>query len=113
MHNLSQKYSNALKKKVCHKICDQHCSTIKTAEKFNIPLKTLEKWITAYNKDPKCFNHQDNYYMVKRSIEARKYDRYTKSELIEELKRKDRMLEYYSSILAANDFENLEVINTE
>ncbi|MBM6808382.1 hypothetical protein [Faecalicoccus pleomorphus] len=51
--------------------------------------------------------------MVKRSIEARKYDRYTKSELIEELKRKDRMVEYYSSILAANDFENLEVINTE
>ena len=31
-------------------------STIKIAEEFNVPLKTFEKWITAYNKDPHCFD---------------------------------------------------------
>ena len=25
---------------------------------FNIPLKTLEKWITAYNKNPNCFTNE-------------------------------------------------------
>lgn len=113
MHNKFPKYSNALKKKVCHQICDMKKSTSKTAMEYNIPLKTIETWITAYHKDPKCFNHRDNYLMIQRSIEARKYERYTKSELIEELKRKDRMVEYYSSILVANDFENLDLINTE
>ena len=32
-------------------------STSKSAEEFNVPLKTLENWITAYNKDNHCFDH--------------------------------------------------------
>jgi len=31
-------------------------STTKTADDLNIPLKTLEKWITAYNKNNKIFD---------------------------------------------------------
>ncbi len=31
-------------------------STIKTAKDLNIPLKTLEKWITAYNKNNNIFD---------------------------------------------------------
>lgn len=31
-------------------------STMKTAEDLNVPLKTLENWITAYNKDPHVFD---------------------------------------------------------
>lgn len=50
------KYSIEIKKKLCEMICLNHYSTIKTAEKYNIPLKTLEKWITAYNKDSHCFD---------------------------------------------------------
>ncbi len=31
-------------------------SNIKTAQQFDIPLKTLEKWITAFNKDSRYFD---------------------------------------------------------
>ena len=31
-------------------------STSKTAKEFGIPLKTVEKWITTYNKNPKAYN---------------------------------------------------------
>lgn len=37
-------------------IVNEKHSTIKTAEQFDVPLKTLEKWITAYNKDNHCFD---------------------------------------------------------
>ena len=49
-------YSIELKKKLCEQICLNNASTIKTAEEYNIPLKTLEKWITSYNKDSKVFD---------------------------------------------------------
>lgn len=49
-------YDIQLKKKLCEEICLNKASTIKTAEEFNVPLKTLEKWITAYNKNPHCFD---------------------------------------------------------
>jgi len=49
-------YNTELKKKLCEDICLNHASTIKTAQEFNVPLKTLEKWITAYNKDEHCFD---------------------------------------------------------
>lgn len=49
-------YSRELKKDLCEKICLNKVSTIKTANEFNIPIKTLEKWITAYNKDNHCFD---------------------------------------------------------
>ena len=44
-------YSRELKKKLCEDICFNHSSTLKTANEYNIPIKTLEKWITAFNKD--------------------------------------------------------------
>ena len=31
-------------------------STLKTAQDLKIPLKTFEKWITAYNKNNKVFD---------------------------------------------------------
>ena len=37
-------------------ICLHNHSTIKTAREYNIPIKTLEKWITAFNKDNHCFD---------------------------------------------------------
>ena len=49
-------YSIELKKKLCEDICLHHASTIKTAQDFNVPLKTLEKWITSFNKNPHCFD---------------------------------------------------------
>ena len=37
-------------------IINEKHSTLKTAQQFDIPLKTLENWITAYNKDNHCFD---------------------------------------------------------
>lgn len=53
---MTMRYNIELKKKLCEDICLNHASTIKTAEEFNVPLKTLEKWITAFNKDSHCFD---------------------------------------------------------
>lgn len=53
---MSMHYNTDIKKKLCEEICFNHVSTIKTAEEYNVPLKTLEKWITAFNKDNHCFD---------------------------------------------------------
>jgi len=53
---MAMSYSRDFKKMTVELIKLQGHSTIKTAEEFNIPLKTLENWITAYNKDEHCFD---------------------------------------------------------
>ena len=53
---MNMHYNTELKKKLCELICLHNASTIKTAEEYNVPLKTLEKWITAYNKNNHCFD---------------------------------------------------------
>lgn len=52
------KYSYELKNYIVKRIVEQHYSTSLTAMEFDIPLKTLEKWITAYNKNPNCFTNE-------------------------------------------------------
>ena len=49
-------YNRELKKKLCEGICFNGLSTLKTANENNVPIKTLEKWITAFNKDNHCFD---------------------------------------------------------
>lgn len=56
---MSQVYDYNLKKKICSSICLDGASTSKVAKEFNIPIKTLEKWITAFNKDNSCFDNKD------------------------------------------------------
>ena len=56
---MNTQYNIDLKRKLCIDICSNGKSTIKTAEEYNIPLKTLEKWITAFNKNNHCFDHKD------------------------------------------------------
>lgn len=51
-------YHNSLKKKLCELICLDGKSTIKKAREFNVPLKTLEKWITSYHKNNHQFNEE-------------------------------------------------------
>lgn len=59
-------YSNSVKKKLAEMVCVNKESTIKTANKFNVPLKTLEKWITAYNKNNHIFDEEvlDNDFHI-------------------------------------------------
>lgn len=49
-------YSNEFKKMAVDLIKIFKHSTIKTAEDLNIPLKTLEKWITSFNKNNNVFD---------------------------------------------------------
>lgn len=56
---MSRKYDLNFKKTVVDLIVNHNHSTLKTAQEFNIPLKTLEKWITAYNKDNNVFDVDD------------------------------------------------------
>ena len=53
---MAKAYNRDFKKMICELIILQKHSTIKTAEEFSVPLKTVEKWITAYNKDNLCFD---------------------------------------------------------
>lgn len=52
---MARKYTKAFKKKLVEKVRLEKKSTKKTAEENNVPLKTFEKWITKYNKDPEYF----------------------------------------------------------
>ena len=81
--DMSKKYSNDLKSMIVNFICVERRSTIKTAEQFDIPLKTIEKWITAYNKDNKCFDA----------------DYKTQSQIIDDLKREVSRLRKDNDIL--------------
>jgi len=53
---MAKSYNRDFKKMICELIVFQNHSTIKTALEFSVPLKTIENWITAFNKDNRCFN---------------------------------------------------------
>lgn len=63
-------YSNDFKSMVVNFIVNEKHSTIKTAQQFDIPLKTLEKWITAYNKNRNIFN--SDYLSSKQQVDLLK-----------------------------------------
>lgn len=80
---MPKKYSNDFKSMIVNLIVIERHSTLKTAQQFDIPLKTVEKWITAFNKDNKVFDS----------------DYKTQTQLIEDLKRKVSSLERDNEIL--------------
>lgn len=87
-------YNTELKKKLCELICLNHASTIKTAEEYNVPLKTLEKWITAYNKNPHCFDSKiefvNDFKFINNSNDSNyNYDDLSLEELKKQLMKKD------------------------
>lgn len=63
---MAKPYTRDFKKMVVELIKLQGHSTSKTSEEFSIPLKTLENWITAYNKDNHCFD--ENYISPQEQI---------------------------------------------
>ena len=80
---MPRKYDNNFKSMLVNLIVNEKHSTIKTAEQFDIPLKTLEKWITAYNKDNKIFDS----------------DYKTQAQIVDSLKKKISSLEKENEIL--------------
>ncbi len=82
---MPKRYSRQFRKMVAELICIQHEGTIKTAEEFGVPLKTVENWVTAYNKDPHCFD--DDYISTEQQLEAARKTIKRQKETIEILKK--------------------------
>lgn len=59
-------YEKSFKAMIVNLIVNEKHSTSGTAKQFNIPLKTLENWITVYNKDSNVFN--DDYLSKEQQI---------------------------------------------
>lgn len=91
---MPRKYSNDFKSMIVNLIVNEKHSTIKTAEQFDVPLKTLEKWITAYNKDSNVFN--SNYLSQVQQIDLLKKQ-------ISQLKRDNDLLKKTISLLAKKE----------
>lgn len=89
---MSTQYNIDLKKKLCTDICINGKSTIKTAEEYNVPLKTLENWITSFNKDNHCFGYvkesNDFKFLDSHSIDL-SYDDLSIEDLKKQLMKKD------------------------
>ena len=90
---MNMHYSIELKKKLCEEICFNHASTLKTAEEYNIPLKTLEKWITAFNKDNHCFDPKiefvNDFKIINNVSSIPDYNELSNDELKKMLMKKD------------------------
>ena len=67
---MPRRYNNNFKSMIVNLIVNEKHSTIKTAQQFEVPLKTVEKWITAYNKDHNVFN--SDYLSSNQQIEMLK-----------------------------------------
>lgn len=65
---MPRKYTNEFKKRTCELIIIKKNSTSKIAYELNVPLKTVEKWITAYNKNQYCFDKEYNELLKKIKI---------------------------------------------
>ena len=91
---MPRKYDNNFKSMLVNLIVNEKHSTIKTAQQFDIPLKTLEKWITAFNKDNRCFD--DNYKSQAQIIDDLKRE-------ISKLKRDNDILKKTIYLLAKKD----------
>ena len=67
---MPRRYNNNFKSMIVNLIVNEKHSTIKTAEQFEVPLKTVEKCITAYNKDHNVCN--SDYLSSNQQIEMLK-----------------------------------------
>ncbi len=63
---MPKSYKRDFKKMICDLIILQGHSTMLTAQEFSVPLKTVENWITAFNKDNHCFD--DDYISPEQQI---------------------------------------------
>lgn len=82
---MPKSYNRNFKKMIAELICIHKEGTIKTAEEFGLPLKTVENWVTAYNKDNHCFD--ENYISPEQQNEKLRKENKKLKETIEILKK--------------------------
>lgn len=54
-----RKYNIETKNQVTKEKRENGLTTEEIAKKYSIPLKTVEKWVTAYNKDPTVYMNSE------------------------------------------------------
>ncbi len=91
---MPRKYDNDFKSMIVNLIVNEKHSTLKTAEQFEIPIKTLEKWITAYNKDNHIYDK--NYLSSAKQIDILK-------KKISQLERDNEILKKTITLLAKKE----------
>lgn len=85
---MGKKYDIRIKEQVTQEICVEEKSTSSVASKYHIPLKTVEKWVTQFNKNPKAFDmaaisEQEKIKMLEREVkELRKANDLLKKTLL-------------------------------
>ena len=53
---MRKQYSNEIKAQITYEICVERKSTNGVAARYGVPLKTVENWVTRYNKDPHVYD---------------------------------------------------------
>ena len=101
--SMNRVYSNAFKKSLAQQVVEDKCSTKGIAEAYGVPLKTLEKWITAYRKDITVFDKSDDFYKQLQKERAEQYDDLMKEELIQLCKKKQAQIEYLESLVQVQE----------
>ena len=77
---------------MCEDVCFYGKSTIKVAFDNAVPLKTFEKWITAFNKDNHCFDNSptsNDFHIITPIKRESPYDNLSEKELRIQLMNKD------------------------
>lgn len=85
---MGKKYDIRIKEQVAQEICVEKKSTSSVASRYRIPLKTVEKWVTQFNKNPKAFDtaaisEQEKIKLLEREVkELRKANELLKKTLL-------------------------------
>lgn len=87
-------YDRSFKNMIVKLICVDKHSTKGTALQFDIPLKTVEKWVSSYNKDIHVFD--DDYLSSDKCIEQLK-------KTISKLEKDNEVLKKTISLLARKE----------
>ena len=62
--NMNQKYRLGFKKIACELLVKYENSPSRVAAELSIPIKTYEKWVSAYRKNPYIYNEDEVSYEV-------------------------------------------------
>lgn len=63
---MGKKWSPEIQDTVVRLICEEKQSTGKTAKTFGVPVKTVEKWVTKYNKNRYVFDDTSKEDLIMR-----------------------------------------------
>lgn len=110
------RYTPELKEMVIDLIINQHQSTSQTAREFGIPLKTVEKWITTYNKNHGIYvktydpdKKMEVQQLVKTILALRKENEHLRKELVKTIDRYNKVITKIPSGKHGRHYKPIEI----